>query len=455
MRARSLVRSRMIAPLLLVVSGAYGCASDGTGPGPDDGPDAIALTTPIPLAAPVATSVTVSVRVTDAAGSGVAGVPVTFAVTAGSGSVVSPATTAADGTASADWTLGTTAGVNRLSVTVTGLSPVQFETTGRAGAAALLEVVAGGDQTGEAMWPLPGVLSVRVSDVHGNSIPDVPITFFVTSGGGAIAGGYTTTNAVGVATSGAWTLGAGVAPQTVTAFAASAPEVTIGASVGVCPVVDTIALGFFVDGTLAIGDCALSGRRTDRYQVSTGASAIALEIWSPAFTPWISVASASGAPIASTHADPVTPIILITAAGTRSVTVRSSGLAQTGSYTLTVTETVPSIAVCKTVFIEHGATASQTLATTDCGLELGGSHPHYVDRARVFMEVGAELHVEMSATAFQPFVNIYSSAGLPLKGCTEAVAVSCRYTVPETGYYTLWLTSVDDLQVGEYTLTVH
>ncbi len=88
-----------------------------------------------PASAPVGSTVSPSptVRVTDSGGNPVAGVNVSFVVTAGGGSVGSGSVaTAADGTASTSWTLGPAAGGNTLSASAAGLSgsPVGFSVTG-------------------------------------------------------------------------------------------------------------------------------------------------------------------------------------------------------------------------------------------------------------------------------------------------------------------------------------
>jgi hypothetical protein len=69
-----------------------------------------------------------TVVVTDGGGQPVPGVTVAWTVLAGSGEVVSPATTTGtDGTASVAWTLGPTPGPNVLSASVGGLAPVHFD----------------------------------------------------------------------------------------------------------------------------------------------------------------------------------------------------------------------------------------------------------------------------------------------------------------------------------------
>lgn len=87
--------------------------------------------------ATVGTAVTVppSVLVTDGAANPVTGVPVTFAVASGGGTVVptTPVTTGSTGLATVtSWTLGATPGPNTLTATVTGLTAVTFTATGNA-----------------------------------------------------------------------------------------------------------------------------------------------------------------------------------------------------------------------------------------------------------------------------------------------------------------------------------
>ncbi|MDQ6828710.1 MAG: hypothetical protein M3081_07570 [Gemmatimonadota bacterium] len=61
---------------------------------------------------------------------GVAGIPVTFSITSGGGSVLpTTATTDADGFAQTRWTLGPAAGSQQASATVAGLPAVTFDAT--------------------------------------------------------------------------------------------------------------------------------------------------------------------------------------------------------------------------------------------------------------------------------------------------------------------------------------
>jgi adhesin/invasin len=97
-----------------------------------------------------------SVIVKDANQVGVAGVTVTFAVTAGGGSVTGASTTTdAFGVASASsWVLGASAGQNTLTATVTGSgisgNPVTFNAIGTGSAPASIAAASVTSQSAEA-----------------------------------------------------------------------------------------------------------------------------------------------------------------------------------------------------------------------------------------------------------------------------------------------------------------
>lgn len=150
-----------------------------------------------------AVAVPPSVRVTDAFGNGVAGVTVTFAVASGGGAVTgaTPATNAAGVAAVGGWTLGSSAGANTLTATVSGLtgSPVTFTATALSGAAQNLVLDGGNMQTDTVAATLPVPYTVKVTDTNGNGVAGIPVSWTVTGGGGTITMS-STTDAGGVAT---------------------------------------------------------------------------------------------------------------------------------------------------------------------------------------------------------------------------------------------------------------
>jgi adhesin/invasin len=171
----------------------------------------------------VGTLVTIppSVLVVDANDNPVAGVPVTFAVQLGGGSVTGAnATSDASGIATVgSWTLGTAAGTNTLRATSSsfGGPPVTFTATGLTGSPTTITLYAGNNQTAAVNATVATAPSVRVSDMYNNPVAGVAVTFAVASGGGSITGPTTTTNTSGVATVGSWRLGTTAGANTLTA----------------------------------------------------------------------------------------------------------------------------------------------------------------------------------------------------------------------------------------------
>lgn len=173
--------------------------------------------------ATVATAVSVdpTVRLTDAQGNPVEGASVVFSVASGGGSVTGGSQlTDADGVATVgSWTLGTTAGANALTATA-GSLVVTFTATGVPGAPVNIVKLAGDNQEATVGTAVAVDPAVRITDVHGNAVPNVSVTFAVASGGGSVSGASQSTDANGVATVGSWTLGTTAGENTLTATAA-------------------------------------------------------------------------------------------------------------------------------------------------------------------------------------------------------------------------------------------
>lgn len=155
------------------------------------------------------------VKVLSAQG-GAAGVPVTFAVTAGGGSILGSTVILSDANGLAvvpGWILGTLTGVNTLTATATGLtgSPVTFTATGAALAATSLTANSTLIQSAQVSTAVAAAPSAFLSDVFGNPALG-QITFTVIAGGGSIApsNGTLDVDAAGIATLTSWTVGSGV-----------------------------------------------------------------------------------------------------------------------------------------------------------------------------------------------------------------------------------------------------
>jgi VCBS repeat-containing protein len=159
------------------------------------------------LSAPAGTPIAPApaVKVTDATGSPVADVTVTFEVTGGGGTVApASAKTDASGLATVtSWTLGSTPGANELTATAAGSSitgnPAVFSATGVVGNGNKLVFVVQPSNT-TVRKPIAPPVQVQVQDAAGNPVTSAtnPITVALGANpGGATLAGTTTVRAVG------------------------------------------------------------------------------------------------------------------------------------------------------------------------------------------------------------------------------------------------------------------
>jgi adhesin/invasin len=198
----------VLKPTSIVVALAVLAACGETGPSEQLPPAAITNVTGVSLTGPAgeALSERVVIRVADASGSPLPGVTVEFA--AGSGGSVDPATTITDnnGEARTRWTLGLTPGDQVLTVTAGGTT-VNITAAAGSPRAASLAVNAGNNQSGTSGSPLATNPSVLVRNAAGAPLAGVTVFFSVMTGGGTIAQPSGVSDAQGIATAGAWTLG--------------------------------------------------------------------------------------------------------------------------------------------------------------------------------------------------------------------------------------------------------
>lgn len=166
-----------ILRLAAVVGAAAGC--EGGGATGVAAPAFLEALVPVTQAATAGlpASVPPAVRVSDALGRGVAGVPVRFTIAAGGGTVRQEAATDGAGVAVAEWVMGVQAQENALRAAAEGLEPVIFHATARPGRAARLEKAGGDGQTAEVYTPAADSMAVRVTDQFGNGVPRIPVIF--------------------------------------------------------------------------------------------------------------------------------------------------------------------------------------------------------------------------------------------------------------------------------------
>jgi hypothetical protein len=220
MALRNVSRRRRWLPLAFALTTLVvaGCGESTSPPTPTSiTPDA---TTVADGTAGTALTVTPTFIVRDQNGDPIAGVPVTITVTGGGGTLTgAPTQTSGGPTSIGQWTLGTVAGVNTVTITVAGLDPVIITINGRPGPPANIAFTVGvGAQgfAGSLVSPNP---VAQVRDQFNNGIPGVVVTFTLLEGEGTLNGSTVTTNASGNAIVPQWRLGKSDIPQTLRATA--------------------------------------------------------------------------------------------------------------------------------------------------------------------------------------------------------------------------------------------
>ncbi len=156
----------------------------------------------------------------DAHANAIANVVVTFAVTAGNGSLsITTAMTDSSGHAQTTLTLGHTASTDTVSAHAAGLSTgLTFTANGVAGPAAKMSIASGNNQIAAAGASLTTPLVVLVQDTFGNPVQGFAVSFVVATGGGTATAPNATTSATGLAQTGI-ALSITVGTTTVTANA--------------------------------------------------------------------------------------------------------------------------------------------------------------------------------------------------------------------------------------------
>ncbi len=192
-----------------------------------------------------------SVVVKDAAGLPVQNVQVHWAAGPAGGSM-NPATSPTDvnGIAASMRTLGPVAGTQTATASVGGLagSPVPFTATALPDAPTQLVKQSADSQAATVATAVVAPI-VKVADRFGNGVAGVVVNFAVTAGGGIVGATADTTDGLGLATAGSWTLGNVAGTNTVTVTAGALPAVTFTAT-GVAGAAARLA--FVTDPTRAL-----------------------------------------------------------------------------------------------------------------------------------------------------------------------------------------------------------
>ncbi len=214
---------------LLVATIVAGCSQDGpTGPriaslsiaSPNPQSGAIGGLLPQPL----------TVRVLDQRQEPISGAVVTFAVTAGNGTLgASSDTSDADGYAQVTFRVGSSVGAQTVAASLPGQNPISFLVNATSAPASLVQIVEGDAQSAQVGSELTEQLVARVTDAFGNPKVGVPLSFTVTSGGGTVSAATVLTDQEGLGKV-RWTLGIVAGTQLVSASTGAIPPVSFSAT---------------------------------------------------------------------------------------------------------------------------------------------------------------------------------------------------------------------------------
>jgi len=217
-----------------------------------DQPDTITAVSPVQLSAAASTAVrsNPSVRLRDQYGNLVTNHTVTFAITAGGGSLQgSVANSDSLGIATVQrWTMGSNQGPNQVTATTTGLAPVTFDARATSPVATHLGLAAEPSPVGQSGVVLAQQPVLQIMNDSGDPIPQsgVPVAATLLGGTGLLIGAATVaTDSLGIATFSNLTIGGTVGlfslqfnapalvPDTSAAIAlAAGPATTFGSNAG-------------------------------------------------------------------------------------------------------------------------------------------------------------------------------------------------------------------------------
>ena len=315
--------------------------------------------------------------------------------------------------------------------------------------------------------PVNPAPSVIVKNSSGAPMANVRVTFIVTAGGGQVSGPSQLTDAAGIATVDAWTLGTTPGPQTLTANAGGKTAVFSVNATNECNISGTLTAGGSVNGNLSTSPCAMgdgTAAQSWTFQQATGQSVVSFTMQStgaPMFDPVLilhrNAFTRFDGLLGFNDDDPAgvttdSRLDAILGPGTYVVSGVNLYAGETGPFTITAESWSGEFSDCGKVFITPGITTDQTM-TASCYYIASGQN---VDPIRMYLAQGEKVQIDMSSTAFDPALDFYSSGTAPVAqddnggGGTSA---RITYTAPASGIYLIVATAPTPAQVGAYTLT--
>jgi hypothetical protein len=454
-----------------LLSFALACG-DETGPADVAAPAKLVLTTPPPASAQnhVVLVPQPVIQLQDASGAPVAqtGTIITAAITAGDGRLEGSSTATTDGSGAASFTdlsLGGPVGEKTLTFSAPGVAGATAILMLTAGSLTSMAAFAGNNQFSEAGTAVTTPPAVRATDVDGNGVSGVAVTFVVDSGGGVISGATRLTDEDGVASVQSWVLGSTPGSNTLVARAEglAGPPVTFTATaIAVDPCRRTsslpISLDQVVPGALQSGDCTFHGGQFhDFYQFALAAQqAVILSLQSDDFDPTVDLFSYvdqrdRGALNDTVNTSRNVRLKAILAPATYEAAASSVTVGATGDYLLGLSTTSATVDSCEIVFVVRGISTEQQLVATDC---VDGSGQFHGDIFDLWLEAGERVTLTQSSTTVNPLVQVYREGSELVAQAGAVGTATVEFEADQTGPYYVVATSALKLQFGAYTLSI-
>jgi len=402
-----------------------------------------------------------SVVVQDARGKAVAGVTVTFSVKRGGG-FVQPSRVVSNSAGLArvaGWTLGTATGMNEIVATNDAGGVVVFTADAVAGSPFLLEKVDGDGQIALPGTALGARPRVRVSDVHGNPVPGVLVTFVVEEGGGSVLGAVAISDVAGIAESGEWVVGSpGLQRMVARAGQLVSPPFTARAVTPplTCAPYSGLSMRTTVRSELTAESCkGADGRSLEAYTiVVTEHNAYTFTVTSGDFDTHLELRDAGLVEVAKNDNRSATTtnsqIKALLAPGTYTLVVSSSKLGASGSYDLAYQSVGPSVDRCEEVFIVRGITTRGIVEDWDCTISPG----LWSDRFRIYLEAGSQVEILVRDFSYSfPNIELSGPSGSYASASPSGYVTKLVYSAPVDGYYTVQVGLVNEYGV-DYEITV-
>lgn len=350
------------------------------------------------------------------------------------------------------WRLSTFPALNSVSASAGTAAPITFSVNAVAGPVSYLIPYAGDNQivpggTASAIQP-----QVRAVDDYSNPIANVAVSFSVTEGGGSITVATALTDAKGIATPGAWTVGSS-GPQALEAKVEAFPAIhklTFTAMAEsqseplVCGASAIVPLGTTLHSTLGTTSCkGADGKYYDIIRITTSHfRAYRLKLESPDFDTYMQIIGDTKVAENDDLATNTSHLKLFLAEGTYVVVVSSHNPGALGKYSLNYTTADETLNDCEIVFVTRGVGTAQTFGSVNCE-DTGSRNTH---RYRVYLTEGSQFSVRLDEEDYYSYyaLNIRSSDGKQIATGSGVYALDATLKAAVSGYYYIEVSTDED-----------